>query len=212
MYSAVVSTQSTWDATIGFCLNRCSDLIMSDTESKNAKHEIVDKVIRTIPDFPKKGIMFKDITPLIGNHEAFKYVIDHLVARYKGRDITHVVGIESRGFMFAAPIALEIGAGFVPARKPNKLPFDKISQKFSLEYGEDELQMHTDAIPKGAKVVVMDDLIATGGTLLAACQLVTQLGAEVVEAACVIGLPFLGGSTRLQKGGITAPVYTMIDY
>eukprot|EP01006_Ploeotia_vitrea_P032177 TRINITY_DN64440_c1_g1_i2.p1 TRINITY_DN64440_c1_g1~~TRINITY_DN64440_c1_g1_i2.p1 ORF type:complete len:118 (-),score=9.95 TRINITY_DN64440_c1_g1_i2:213-566(-) len=114
--------------------------------------------------------------------------------------------------MFAAPLALGLGAGFVPARKPNKLPAEKVSQSYKLEYGEDQLQMHTDSLPKGAKCVVMDDLIATGGTLLAACQLVEKLGAEVVEACCIIELPPLGGRKRLVDNGIKAPVYTMVSY
>lgn len=155
--------------------------------------------IRDIPDFPKPGILFKDITPLLGNPEANRLATQSLVDLTKGLKIDKVIGIESRGFFFGTLIAEKLNAGFVPVRKPNKLPFDKLSQEFHLEYGTDRLEIHTDAISKGDRVLVHDDVLATGGTAEAACKLVEELGGEVVQCNFLIELTFLKGRDLLSK-------------
>ncbi|KAL3610070.1 hypothetical protein D5086_001090 [Populus alba] len=153
-------------------------------------HDIKTR-IRVVPNFPKPGIMFQDITTLLLNPKAFKDTIDLFVERYKGKNISVVAGIEARGFIFGPPIALAIGAKFVPLRKPRKLPGEVISEKYILEYGRDCLEMHVGAVKSGERALVVDDLIATGGTLCAAMNLLERAGAEVVECACVIELPDL---------------------
>ena len=158
--------------------------------------------IRDIPDFPKPGILFKDITPLLGNPEANRLATQSLVDLTKSLKIDKVIGIESRGFFFGTLIAEKLNAGFVPVRKPNKLPFDKISQEFQLEYGTDRLEIHKDAISKGDKVLVHDDVLATGGTAEAACKLVEELGGEVVQCNFLIELSFLKGRDKLSKYNI----------
>ncbi|KAH9331941.1 hypothetical protein KI387_004049, partial [Taxus chinensis] len=147
--------------------------------------------IRVVPDFPKPGIMFQDITTLLLDHKAFRDSIDIFVERYKDKNITVVAGIEARGFIFGPPIALAIGAKFVPMRKPKKLPGEVISVEYALEYGTDRMEMHVGAVQSGDRTLIVDDLIATGGTLCAAISLLERVGAEVVECACVIELPEL---------------------
>nr|GMD87343.1 adenine phosphoribosyltransferase 5-like [Ipomoea batatas] len=149
----------------------------------------ITKAIRVIPNFPKQGIMFQDITTLLLNPKVFKDTVEIFVDRYKDMGISVVAGVEARGFMFGPPIALAIGAKFVPLRKPGKLPGEVISEAYELEYGRDCLEMHVGAVEKGDRVVVIDDLIATGGTLSAAINLLERMGAEVIECGCVIGLP-----------------------
>ena len=156
-------------------------------------------LIRDVPDFPKPGITFKDITPLLADPEAFAEVVDRLAEHHVGRNVTKVVGIEARGFVVAAPVAHRLGAGFVPVRKPGKLPWDTASEPYELEYGTDELEVHLDAIAPGEKVLVVDDVMATGGTALAAARLVEGLGGEVVGLAFLIELAFLGGADRLGE-------------
>ncbi|KAK1303858.1 Adenine phosphoribosyltransferase 1 [Acorus calamus] len=153
-------------------------------------HDIASS-IRVVPNFPKPGIMFQDITTLLLNPKAFKDAVDLFVERYKGKNISVVAGIEARGFIFGPPIALEIGAKFVPLRKPRKLPGEVISEEYVLEYGTDCIEMHIGAVEPGERALIVDDLIATGGTLCAAMKLLERAGAEVVECACVIGLPEL---------------------
>ena len=162
--------------------------------------EKLNKVIRTIPDFPKKGIMFKDITTLLNNSEAFKELIDSLKERYKDKQIDFVAGIESRGFIFGSALAYALNAGFVPIRKKGKLPYTTISEKYALEYGFDEVEIHIDAFrdKKDAKVLLIDDLIATGGTASAAVNLIKKVGAEIVEACFIIELEFLNGRDKLD--------------
>ncbi|KAL8230961.1 hypothetical protein R6Q57_000739, partial [Mikania cordata] len=155
--------------------------------------------IRVIPDFPKQGILFQDITTLLLDPVAFKDTIDLFVERYTDKQISVVAGVEARGFIFGPPIALAIGAKFVPMRKPNKLPGAVISEEYSLEYGTDKIEMHVGAVQVGERAIVIDDLIATGGTLLAAINLLERVGAEVVECACVIELAELKGRDRLGK-------------
>ncbi|XP_045789561.1 adenine phosphoribosyltransferase 4-like [Trifolium pratense] len=160
-------------------------------------HAIKNK-IRVVPNFPKPGIMFQDITTLLLDPKAFKDTIGLFVERYRGKNISIVAGIEARGFIFGSPIALAIGAKFVPLRKPKKLPGKVISQEYILEYGRDCLEMHVGGVEHGERALVVDDLIATGGTLCAAMDLLEREGAEIVECACVIELPELKGRERLN--------------
>ncbi|XP_068654143.1 adenine phosphoribosyltransferase 1-like [Aristolochia californica] len=153
--------------------------------------------IRAIPDFPKPGILFQDITTLLLDPKAFRDTIDLFVERYRDKNISVVAGIEARGFIFGPPIALAIGAKFVPMRKPKKLPGEVISEEYSLEYGTDKMEMHVGAVEAGERALVIDDLIATGGTLCAAIRLLERVGVEVVECACLIELPELKGRDRL---------------
>ena len=164
--------------------------------------------IRDIPDFPKPGIVFKDITPLLQNHAAFDRIIQSFVDRYAPRGIDAIVGIESRGFLFGAPLAHQLGASFIPVRKKGKLPYTTVDISYDLEYGSATIEMHTDAIRKGQKVVVVDDLLATGGTAGAACQLVQRQGGDVVECAFVVELAFLGGRDKI----LNTAVHSLVSY
>jgi adenine phosphoribosyltransferase len=158
--------------------------------------------IRTIPDYPKPGIMFRDVTTLMSSHEALRETTRQLTTAVNGHAIDKIVGIEARGFIFGTPVAHEVGAGFVPLRKKGKLPGETHSQSYELEYGTDELEIHIDAVEPGEKVVIIDDLIATGGTAEAAVHLLTKAGAEIVSALFVIDLPELGGAEKLRQLGI----------
>jgi len=166
--------------------------------------------IRNIPDYPKPGVQFKDITTLLNNPVQFAKLINGLAERYEPMGLDYIAGIDSRGFIFGAPLAMKLGIGFVPIRKAGKLPSETISEKYSLEYGEDELEIHVDAFhcKKGAKVLLIDDLIATGGTAVAAAKLVDRVGAECIEACFLISLEFLGGRKALEA---TTPVYSVIE-
>jgi len=166
------------------------------------------ELIRDVPDFPVPGILFRDITTLLKEGPAFQSVIDRLCERLGTVKVDKVVAIESRGFIFGAPLATNIGAGFVPLRKFGKLPFDTVSETFNLEYGTETLEVHTDAIQKGERVLIIDDLLATGGTAEASARLVRRIGGEVVEMAFVVELKFLDGRRRLS--GI--PVYSMVVF
>lgn len=166
--------------------------------------------IRTIPDFPKAGIMFRDITTLLGDPQAFRRSVDELVHPYAGTKIDQIAGIEARGFILGGAIAHQLSAGFVPIRKKGKLPHDTVSVSYSLEYGEAEMEMHSDAISPGQKVILVDDLIATGGTAEGAIKLLQQMGAEIAAACFVIDLPDLGGTRKLEEMGIT--VRTLIAF
>lgn len=154
--------------------------------------------VRDIPDFPRAGVGFKDITPLLGDAPAFASVIDRIAAHFAGQRVDKVVGIEARGFVVAAPVAVRLGAGFVPVRKVGKLPWDTHKVEYELEYGTDELEVHADAVLPGQRAIVVDDVIATGGTALAACRLVELLGGEVAGLGFIIDLSFLGGAARLD--------------
>jgi adenine phosphoribosyltransferase len=154
--------------------------------------------IREIPDFPKLGINFYDITTLLQNAEGFGKTIDALVEQVAGEQIDMVVGMESRGFIFGAPVAARLGAGFVPVRKPNKLPGETVSVSYDLEYGQDTLEMHTDAIGRGHRVLIVDDLLATGGTARATADLITQVGGTIVKMLFVIELEVLRGREKLK--------------
>ncbi|KAK1438726.1 hypothetical protein QVD17_04536 [Tagetes erecta] len=169
----------------------------------------IKSTLRVVPDFPKPGLLFLDITSLLLDPKAFKDTIDLFVERYKEKDISVVAGIEARGFMFGPAIALAIGAKFVPLRKPKKLPGEVISEKYVLEYGTDCLEMHVGAVETGERALVVDDLVATGGTLCAAMNLLERVGAVVVECACVIEVPDLKGRERLRLHG--KPLYVLIQ-
>ena len=162
--------------------------------------EFVKSKIRDILDFPVKGIVFKDITTVLRDKEGFKEIIKFLTEKFKDKEIDYIAGIESRGFIFGAALAYELGAGFVPLRKPGKLPGEILSQDYQLEYGTDTLQIHKDAIEPNKRVVIVDDLLATGGTAGAACNLVRQTGANVVAAAFVIELQDLNGRAKMPEG------------
>ena len=166
--------------------------------------------IRSIPDYPKPGIIFRDITTLLGNARAFRRAVDELVQPWAGMKIDKVAGIEARGFILGGAVAHQVSAGFVPIRKKGKLPHKRVSVTYMLEYGEDEIEMHADALVAGERVVLVDDLIATGGTAEAAVKLLRQLGAEVLAACFVIDLPDLGGAAKLRALGV--PVRTLIAF
>lgn len=164
--------------------------------------------IRDIPDFPKPGILFKDITPLLAHPGALRAAIDGLAARVAGRPIDAVAAAEARGFLFATPLALALDVGFVPIRKPGKLPYERVSMQYELEYGSNALEMHSDALRPGQRVLLIDDVLATGGTMRACCDLVEQAGAHVVACAFVVELGFLGGRQKLGP----YEVVSLIDY
>ncbi len=164
-------------------------------------------LIRDVPDFPKKGITFKDITPLLGDPHALAQAIAAISAAHQGLGITKVVGIESRGFIIAPAVALQLGAGFVPIRKPGKLPWKSIKQSYGLEYGTDTVEIHEDSVTSADRVLMVDDVLATGGTMEAAITLVTKVGGQIVGSAFLIDLAFLGGGKRI--GG---KVFSVITY
>ena len=166
--------------------------------------------IRTIPDYPKPGILFRDITTLLGDARAFRRAVDALVNPWTGKKIDMVAGIEARGFILGGAVAHQLSAGFAPIRKKGKLPHTKVSIAYSLEYGVDEMEVHEDAVKKGDRVIVVDDLIATGGTAEAAVRLLQRIGAEVVAACFVIDLPDLGGARKIRELGVT--VRTLIEF
>jgi adenine phosphoribosyltransferase len=155
--------------------------------------------IRDVPDFPEPGVLFKDVTPVLADPHLFGRVVNALAAPFRGRHISKVVGVEARGFLLGAPIALALHAGFAPARKPGKLPWKTVTERYSLEYGDDGLQLHEDAVGRGDRVLIVDDLLATGGTADATAKLVTKLGGEVVGFSFLISLDFLPGRERLGR-------------
>lgn len=168
-------------------------------------------LIRNVPDFPIPGIQFKDVTTLLKRPEAFRYVIDGWKDRYADKDITAIVGVDARGFIFGAPLAYAMGVSFVPARKKGKLPSDTIREEFQLEYGTATLEIHRDALTPGDRVVLVDDLLATGGTMRAIANMVKRLGAEIVEIAFVVELPPLGGREKLAEFPVHSLVQFMVD-
>ncbi len=168
------------------------------------------QAIRTIPDYPKPGVQFRDITTLLGNAEAFRHTVDELVRPWAASQIDRVAGIEARGFILGGAIAHQLRAGFVPIRKKGKLPHVTVRVAYSLEYGIDEMEMHADAVSPGERIILVDDLLATGGTADAAVRLLRQQGADVVAAVFIVNLPALGGAQRLKEAGVS--VRTLIEF
>lgn len=166
------------------------------------------KTIRDVPDFPKEGIIFKDITTLLKNRDAFRYAIDKMIERYRGEDINLIVGIESRGFIFGPILAYHLDAGFIPVRKPGKLPADTVMESYDLEYGKDAVEMHKDAVAAGDKVLIVDDLLATGGTSQATAKMIEKIGGKVVGFAFLIELEFLKGRNKIKDYN----VFSLITY
>ncbi|GAB2804227.1 adenine phosphoribosyltransferase [Halomonas shantousis] len=163
--------------------------------------DYIKSVIRTVPDWPQPGVNFRDITPVLQNSAAFRKLIDSFVHRYQEMDLDAVAAIDARGFIIGAPLAYELGCSFVPVRKKGKLPFRTLSETYKLEYGEACVELHSDAFRHGDRILVMDDLIATGGTMLAAAKLIQRSGGQVVETAAIIDLPELGGSKKIRDAG-----------
>ena len=170
----------------------------------------IKSLIRTIPHYPRPGVMFRDITTLLKDPVGFRLAVNELLRRYRDKRIDKVASIESRGFIIGAPLAFELGAGFVPVRKKGKLPAEIIGRDYELEYGADRIEIHVDAIAAGERVLVADDLLATGGTAEAACQLVESAGGHIVECCFVIDLPELGGRRRLQERGYG--VHALVEF
>ena len=176
--------------------------ILGNSTMQAENLSFIQSCIKTIPDYPKPGILFRDITSLVEHGEAFKATIDLLVERFRGCPLDKVVGTEARGFIFGAPVAAALGLGFVPVRKPGKLPRCVFEESYELEYGQDALQIHKDAIVPGDRILIIDDLLATGGTVEAAVKLIQRCGGIVNQAAFVISLPDLGGEARLRGAGV----------
>ena len=172
--------------------------------------EKVKSKIRTVPNWPKQGVMFRDITTLLKDKEGYNHMIKLLVERYKDMEIDVIAGIESRGFITGAVLAHRLGIGFVPIRKPGKLPAETVSEEYELEYGKDKIEIHKDAIPEGSKVLLVDDLVATSGTAVAAANLIKNLGGEIVECSFIVELPDLGGREKLEKKGLK--VFSLVQF
>ncbi|MGO3890700.1 MAG: adenine phosphoribosyltransferase [Paenalcaligenes sp.] len=170
----------------------------------------IRNTIRSVPDWPKPGVMFRDITPVLQDPQAFRVLIDLFVYRYMRQRLDLVAGIDARGFIVGSVLAYELNLGFVPVRKKGKLPFQTVAEEYSLEYGNASVEMHTDSVRPGQRVLLIDDLIATGGTMIAASRLLQRLGANVIEAAAIIDLPDLGGSAGVRETGL--PVYTVCEF
>ena len=170
----------------------------------------IQSLIRTIPDYPKPGIQFRDITTLLKDADGFRSTIDQFVERYRGRDITKIAGTEERGFLFGAPLAYALGVGFVPVRKQGKLPGESMGHDYELEYGTDRIEIHHGAIEAGERILIVDDLLATGGTAQAAATLVQKMGGKVVECAFLVDLPDIGGRRRLENEGL--PVFALCEF
>ncbi|MEM8650011.1 MAG: adenine phosphoribosyltransferase [Pseudomonadota bacterium] len=170
----------------------------------------LEKAVRAIPDYPHEGIMFRDITTLLSDASAFRRAVDELVHPYSGSGIDYVAGIEARGFILGGAMAHQLSCGFVPIRKKGKLPADTISVDYELEYGKDQLEIHRDAFKRGSRILIVDDLIATGGTVEASVTLLRELGAEIIAACFVIDLPELGGRQKLRDMGLT--VRTLVEF
>ncbi len=166
--------------------------------------------IRTVPDWPESGVMFRDITPLLQTPRALRILIDLFVHRYMGQQIDLVAGIDARGFIVGAILAYELNLGFIPVRKAGKLPFDRVSETYELEYGSASVELHADACRPGDRVLLIDDLIASGGTMMAARKLIERIGGTVVEGAAIVDLPGLGGSRRLVESGL--PVHCLMSF
>jgi len=179
-------------------------------EAVLSARERIRRTVRTVPDWPAPGVMFRDITPLLSDAAVFKLLIGEFVQRYRDQRVNVIAGLDARGFIIGAVLAYELGIGFVPIRKRGKLPFDTVTESYTLEYGQAELEVHTDAVRAGDRVVLVDDLIATGGTMRAGKRLLERLGAHVIEGAAIIDLPELQGSERLRAEGL--PVFCLVSF
>ncbi len=180
------------------------------TEPTASPADYIREHIRTVPDWPAPGVMFRDITPLLSNPRVFRVLIDQFVHRYFDVRPDVVAGLDARGFIIGSVVAYELGVGFVPIRKKGKLPFTTVEETYELEYGSATVEMHTDAVKPGDRVVLIDDLIATGGTMMAGKKLLERLGARVIEGAAIVDLPELQGSARLREAGLQ--LFTLVDF
>ncbi len=172
--------------------------------------DYIRRHIRTVPDWPAPGVQFRDITPLLSNPRVFRVLIDQFVHRYFDTRPTAIAGLDARGFIIGSVLAYELNVGFIPIRKKGKLPFDTMEESYALEYGQGTVEIHIDALRGGDRVVLIDDLIATGGTMMAGARLLQRLGAEVIEGAAIVDLPELGGSAKLRQSGL--PLFTLVDF
>lgn len=188
----------------------CLLLLAFIMTAKEQQLQLIKESIASIQDYPIEGVIFRDITTLLNNPAAYQAAIDMLVEHYQSKGVTKIVGTEARGFLFGAPVALRLGVGFVPVRKKGKLPREVLSMTYDLEYGTDTLEIHKDSIKAEDNVLVVDDLLATGGTVEATVKMIKQLGANVVDAAFIISLPDLGGVERLQKEGVSS--YSLVEF
>lgn len=175
-----------------------------------AAADYIKSHIRTVPDWPAAGVQFRDITPLLSNPRVFRVLIDQFVHRYFDAKPSAIAGLDARGFIIGSVLAYELNIGFIPIRKKGKLPFTTVEETYELEYGSATVEMHTDAVQAGDRIVLIDDLIATGGTMMAGAMLLQRLGAVVVEGAAIVDLPELGGSKRLRDSGL--PLFTLVDF
>jgi len=181
---------------------------MSDLTLSPADY--IRRHVRTVPDWPSPGVQFRDITPLLQNPRVFRVLIDQFVHRYFDPRPDAVAGLDARGFIIGSVLAYELNVGFIPIRKQGKLPFDTVAESYALEYGNATVELHVDAVRAGERVVLIDDLIATGGTMLAGKRLLERLGAVVVEGAAIVELPALGGGSKLRASGL--PLFTLVQY
>ena len=172
--------------------------------------QYIRQIIRNVPDWPKPGVTFRDITTVLQDPRSFRVLIDLFVYRYMGQKLDLVAGVDARGFIVGSVLAYELNLGFVPVRKKGKLPFNTVAEEYSLEYGNASVEMHTDSVRPGQRVLLIDDLIATGGTMMAGWRLLEKLGAEVMEGAAIVDLPELGGSRKLRESGLA--LFTLIDF
>ena len=179
-------------------------------DAASSPSDYIRQHIRTVPDWPAPGVQFRDITPLLANPRVFRVLIDQFVHRYFDLRPNAIAGLDARGFIIGSVVAYELNLGFVPIRKKGKLPFTTVEETYELEYGSATVEMHTDAVQRGDRVVLIDDLIATGGTMMAGRRLLERLGASVIEGAAIVDLPELGGSQRLRESGL--PVFTLVAF
>ena len=187
-----------------------ADTAMRHTTAHALTADYIRDHIRTVPDWPAPGVQFRDITPLLQNPKVFRVLIDEFVHRYFDAKPDAIAGLDARGFIIGAVVAYELNVGFVPIRKKGKLPYTTVEESYELEYGSATVEMHTDAVKSGDRVVLIDDLIATGGTMTAGMRLLQKLGAQVIEGAAIVDLPELGGSQRLREAGL--PLFTLVDF
>ncbi len=180
------------------------------TDPTASPSDYIREHIRTVPDWPAPGVMFRDITPLLSNPRVFRVLIDQFVHRYFDVRPDVIAGLDARGFIIGSVLAYELGVGFVPIRKKGKLPFTTVEETYELEYGSATVEMHTDAVKSGDRVVLIDDLIATGGTMMAGKKLLERLGAQVIEGAAIVDLPELQGSVKLRAAGLS--LFTLVDF